>query len=173
MPHSCLRQKHSIISKDTLKKTTRVGITRIHPCASLIQPPWRLDVRPCYWGLVRISFDINRTVSSNKNSIFIHKYLTHGRLSPEILEDTYMYINKIICDGLTDKLRYCKAHEDLLCIALKKEKPRMYPKWLSIFRKEAEELLTFQSKVANIVKIILSKRSWTTKIQFTRLISSQ
>ena len=60
----------------------------------------------------------------------IHKYLTHGGLPPEVIEDKD--INKIICDGLTDKLRYCKTHEELLHIALKKEKPRVYLKWLAI-----------------------------------------
>ena len=31
---------------------------------------------------------------------------------------------------------------------INKEKPRMYFKWLSIFRKNAKDLLKFQSKVA-------------------------
>ena len=57
---------------------------------------------------------------------------------------------KIICDGLTGKLKYCKTHEELLRIALKKVESRTYLKWPSIFMKESEELLTFQSKVANI-----------------------
>ena len=77
----------------------------------------------------------------------IHKYLTHGGLPPDVLEDTH--INKVICDGLTDKLKFCKTHEEFLRIALKKEKPRKYTSWLAIFRREAEELLTFQSKVAS------------------------
>ena len=39
----------------------------------------------------------------------VHKYLTHGGLPPEVLEDTY--INKIICDGLTDNLRNCMTRK--------------------------------------------------------------
>ena len=55
---------------------------------------------------IRVSFDINRAASLNETSMSIHKYLTHGGLPPDVLEDTH--INKVICDGLTDKLKFCK-----------------------------------------------------------------
>ena len=57
---------------------------------------------------IRISFDINRAKSLNETSMSIHKYLTHGGLPPEILED--IHINKIICDCLTEKLKYLNTH---------------------------------------------------------------
>ena len=59
---------------------------------------------------IRVSFDIKRAESLNKISMSIHKYLTHGGLPPDVLEDTH--INKVICDGLTDKLTFCKTHEE-------------------------------------------------------------
>ena len=45
--------------------------------------------------LIRISFDINRAESLNETSMSIHKYLPHGGLPPEVVEDTHISKNHL------------------------------------------------------------------------------
>ena len=64
------------------------------------------------------SISSSRAKSLNETSISIHEYLARGGLPPEVLENTF--INKIIFDGLTAKLKFYKTHEEFRRIALKK-----------------------------------------------------